>query len=268
VIDWQDVMLIRWSIWKVTPASCEMLRYSIASFRRAFGTQAKYVVWTDAPDSLSSLIGSDAELRGYNSFPRRHFDVVSTAPWRKWCPTPRLTPGEPELLVDSDVFLLAKPEELIEFLHPRSPSDAGYLTLQEALPERWTLGHLAPRVPADAPPVNAGLVAQRGDADLTDALLKEFHWWQMNIPAAASSLHDEQGAVVAALCAERHRLSLLPEAKYRIVSPRSNPHVTEPNGMALVHATYPDHPGFSTFRSAIQRYIDIGTQEMSASPRA
>jgi hypothetical protein len=252
-------VLFRWSAWNLSRRSCELLQYSVASFRRAFGSNARYVIFTDEPLALSDHAKSGIEILAYDAFPNREFDDIgSVTPWRKWCPTPRFAPGTSELFVDSDVFLVSDPAELREFLCGSDSSATGYLAMQESLPERWTLGRFESRVPLDVPPVNAGVIGQRGDADIGPALRRQYEWWQQNVAVSSATPHDEQGALVALLTTVRNRLSLLPENRYRIISPRSNASVRDAAGLALVHATYPDHPAFETFRLAITGYISEG----------
>lgn len=231
-----------------------MLEYSIASFGKTFGPAARYVVFTDDAGFVRRHIPRRVEVLDFAALGRPEFDRDAPAPWRKWCPTPRLDPGHPELFVDSDIFLLSEPHEL-KRLMAASPDVARYVVMQESKPARWTLGSFHSRVPMDAAPINAGLLGQVGAADIRPALLREYEWWLGHVGPDGGKPHDEQGALVAALMQDATKLDLLPEDRYKIISPRSNPEIRNSAGLALVHATYPDHPAFYMFRSAIDAYI-------------
>lgn len=251
-------MLFRWSIWGEKRNGLEMLRHSVGTFRACFGTSARYVVYTDEPKDVGATHCGIAEVRGYDEHPDPYFNIASKATWRKWSPGVRLTETETEVYVDSDVFVVGEPEELRRFC-AGAPGDR-FLAMQESQGARWCFGRLEPRVPPDAPFINAGLIGQQPRADLTEDLMNQYVWWRDNVPPDLATFHDEQGAVVAALA--RHLVAglvdLLPQDRYRIVSPRSNAHLDNLEGTALIHATYPDHPAFGRFRSYITLCSEAG----------
>src|SRR5215218_7083750 len=251
-------MIFRWSIWGDKRDSYKMLRQSVGTFRACFGTLARYVVYTDEPGEVSMAVSGIAEARGYDEHPNPLFNFDSKATWRKWSPAVRLTEAETEIYVDSDVFIVGEPDELRRFCDG-APGDR-FLTMQESDGARWCFGRLEPRVPADTPFINAGLIGQQPHADLTEDLLAQYKWWRVNVPPELATFHDEQGAVVAALA--RHLaagcVELLPQDRYRIVSPRSNSELEDLEGTALIHATHPGHPAFGRFLQHISGYSKAG----------
>lgn len=251
-------MLFRWSVWDGKHDSYEMLRHSVGTFRACFGNSAQYVVYTDEPWHVAATLGYTAEVRGYDEYPNSLFDFDSKSTWRKWSPAVRVTQDETEVYVDSDVFVVGEPDELRRFC-AGEPGDR-FLAMQESAGARWCFGRLEPQVPADAPFINAGLIGQQPHANLTEDLMDQYKWWRANVPPELATFHDEQGAVVAALA--RHltagRVELLPQHRYRIVSPRSNSELEDLKGTALIHATHPGHPAFGRFLSHISGYSKAG----------
>lgn len=250
-------MLFRWSLWGEKRGKCEMLQQSIGTFRACFGSFARYVVYTDEPQSVSAFLNGAAEIHGYDEHPAPLFNFNSNATWRKWSPAVRLTESETEVYVDSDVFIVGEPDEIRRFCIGL-PGNR-FLALQESIGARWCLGRLEPRVPTDAPFINAGLIGQQPQANLTDELIVQYDWWRTNVPSDAATFHDEQGAIVAALTPHiiTGRVDLLPTDRYRIISPRSNWHLKNLEGVALIHTTHPDHPAFQRFRTHISKYSNV-----------
>ncbi len=247
-------MLFRWSIWGEKKQNLEMLLYSISSFRIYFGNSARYVVYTDEPSEVSNRLGCTTEVYSYNTHSSRCFDISSIATWRKWCPVVRLVPGKIEFYVDSDIFIVGQPNEILGFC--AGVSGNRFMTMQESIAARWCFGRFDSRVSICSPPINAGLIGQQPQADLTFNLLNEFRWWQENITPEEATFHDEQGAVVAALFPyiTEGLVDLLSTERYRIVSPRSNSDLNELSNVALIHTTYPDHPGFHKFRTLLDMH--------------
>jgi hypothetical protein len=248
-------MLFRWSIWGEKFDKCELLSHSVDTFRTCFGSSARYIVYTDEPGDVSAVLSEGAETYGYDEHPSSLFNFESTATWRKWCPAVRISEKETEIYVDNDVFIVGEPEEIRNFC-TGIPGDR-FLALQESEGARWCFGRFEGRVPAETPFINAGLIGQQPLADLTDNLIAEFNWWRANVEPEDVTFHDEQGAIVAALTPyiASGRVDLLSTERYRIVSPRSNPNLISLDGIALIHATHPEHPAFSWFREQICTYI-------------
>lgn len=235
-----------------------MLRHSVGTFRACFGTSARFVIYTDEPGAVTAALAGAAEVRGYDEHPHPNFNVDTKATWRKWCPAVRLTLSETEVYVDSDVFIVGEPWELRRFCAVGQGDR--FLAMQESEGARWCFGRLEPRVPADSPFVNAGLIGQQPRADLTEELTSQYEWWRANVPPDLATFHDEQGAVVAALAryVGAGRVDLLVRDRYRIVSPRSNAGLEDLGGTALIHATHPGHPAYTRFRAHIENFIEAG----------
>lgn len=247
-------MLIRWSIWGPSvSADLELLGVSVASFRKHFGNDARYLVSTDSPGAVAARVGRGVEVCAYSAFANPLFHVFDETPWAKWCPSARLEPGETEMLVDSDVFLLARPTEIFAAL--AAPRRYDYCALREYLGARSQRGRFAARVPAFMPFINAGFFVQAPAADISQALLAEFDWWRATVAPDKATFHDEQGALTAALAGPLRagRVFLLPKDRYRIVSPRSNKRLRSLRGTVLMHATWPAHPAYHQFKPYISR---------------
>lgn len=247
-------MLFRWSLWGEKHDKYEMLRHSVGTFRTCFGSSARYVVYTDEPQDVAAALYGVAETLGYDEHPTPLFNINSKATWRKWCPAVRITEADTEMYVDCDVFIVGEPDELHSFC-TGMPGDR-FLAMQESAGARWCFGRLEARVPADAPFINAGLIGQQPNADLTNNLITQYNWWRANVSPDDATFHDEQGAIVAAFASHLALglVDLLPPSRYRIVSPRSNAHLKSLEGIALIHATYPNHPAFDWFRTHISEY--------------
>lgn len=245
-------MLLRWSIWgRSVSKDLEMLRDSIRSFRTHIGDKASYLVHTDAPKIVMAFLGGIAEVRSYHIYPEAKFTYFGKATWAKWCPAARLAPGEVEILIDTDVFLLRTPVEITDFIN-RYPHDA-YLVLQETIGDHWQRGIFAEQIDKKMPFINAGFFVQGPQANISHDLEAQYSWWDLHHNLYTETFHDEQGALTMALAAKQKqgRLKLLSKDKYIIVSPRSNAGLTDFKGVVLFHATHSDHPAYQKFRNLL-----------------
>jgi hypothetical protein len=246
--------VFRWTVWGNKRHLAETLPCSVGTFRRAFGDSARYVVCTDEPELTKALLPGSTEIVPIDMSAPSSFHIQSKAKWQKWSPKPRLFPGSTEFFVDSDVFLVGDPEELRRFIV--NDTGAAYIVLREAHGSGHWIGQFVPRILSGIPPINIGLFGQRGRADITEELMAELVWWQQT-PRANHHCNDVQGAVTAIL--SRYYLighvTLLPQDRYRIVSPISNAHLESLRGTVAIHATHPNHPAFYRFRSAIEQYM-------------
>jgi hypothetical protein len=246
-------MLIRWSIWGPSVRDdLEMLRDSIRSFRKHVGGDASYLVNTDAPDIVRPFLGCMAEVRSYAEYPGFKFGYFGKATWAKWCPAARLAPGDIEIHVDADVFLLKPPGEVTGLIH-QVPGDT-FLTLSETIGDHWQRGMFASRVDREMPFINAGFFVQGPQADISRALETEYSWWSSHRNPSSETFHDEQGALTMALVhAQRNgRMKMLPKNRYIIVSPRSNPDLVDLSETTLFHATHSGHPAYHRFRQLLE----------------
>jgi hypothetical protein len=242
-------MILRWSIWgRSIDDDLPMLRDSIRSFRKHIGCQAKYLVYTDTPDIVKSFLGGVAEVRSYFSHPNVKFRYFGKATWGKWCPSARLAPGDIEIHIDADVFLLRPPIEINSWVRD-NPGNT-FLVLSEAIGTSWQRGIFAEIIEQDMPFINAGFFAQGPDADISKVLEEQYSLWRAHFEYGMETFHDEQGALTKALVAEHNhgRLKLLPKDRYIIASTRSNSDLDDPSGIVLFHATHPSHPFYHKFR--------------------
>jgi hypothetical protein len=239
-------VVFRWAAWGELSRSPHLLRHSVGTFHRWFGSGARYVVCTDEPLSIRRAFGGLVDVVSMGESP---FDVPARTPWKKWNPAVRLFPGETEVQVDSDVFVVGDPHELRVFVN--GPGD-GFLVMRESRPEAM-YGVFQEWVAADLPPINIGLVGQQPRADLTDDLSLAFARWRSHVRGDLGQFHDEQGAIASALAPHFRsgRARVLPAERYKIVSPRSNPDLADLQGVAMIHATWPNHPAFERFRDTI-----------------
>jgi hypothetical protein len=246
-------MLIRWSIWGQSATSeTEMLIDSISSFRAVLGSEAEYLVHTDNPDLVKNAIGKLADVRSYFEHPSPSFAYFEV-PWAKWCPSARLAPGEVEVLVDNDVFLLDRPDEWFALGEADSP--VAYLVLAEINPGAWQRGCFSSEISAQTPFINAGVFAQGPLADISEPLAAMYKYWKDEKSPAVHKRHDEQGALTKVLEPEfiSGRAKTLPPHRYTIVSPRTNWELESLDGLALIHTTYPDHPAYHRFKDYIRQ---------------
>ena len=236
--------LIRWAVWNADDATLFMLRHSIGTFRYWFGPGARYVVCCDDTDCVEAALGSACETVAFSDGDP-FADAGAT--WRKWAPSARLAPGECELRVDADVFVLSEPTELLEFC-AGGAGDVEVVVTEEAFLAAWPFGNFARWIPT-LRPVQAGLVAQRPCADITSALEQAYACWRRRVAPEQIRGHDEQGAVAWALhpLLEDGRARLLPAERYRVVCPLEPESTWSIDGLAVLHATAGGHPAFHRF---------------------
>jgi hypothetical protein len=248
--------VFRWSVWGEKDNIVRMLPVSIATFQRAFGLDARYIVCTDEPPEIRPLLDSTVELiplSGANT----PLNIQCAAPWRKWSPIPKLVPDLTEFFIDADVFLVGDPIELRDFI--AGTTSHLFLVMREAPGAPHYVGRFRSRVFRAMPPVNTGLVGQRAGVDFSVELNAEFTWWLRNVAQSEQQYHDEQGAVAAVLSRwyVLGRVGLLPQHRYCIVNRRRNSHLTTLDGIAAIHTTM-GHAAFDRFSSSIQQYIKNG----------
>lgn len=242
-------MLFRWSLWgKDVACSKEMIADSVRSFRSIIGPHADYVVYTDAPRDVEHYLRSIADVFTYSSHTEPSFECFTGPTWAKWCPSPRLSPGDLEVLVDTDVFLLSEPVEIFSLLEPFC--NIRYLVLEEFEGEPWQRGCFAETIPTNVPFINAGLFAQGPTADISQSLQAQYDWWIAKKDLLGETFHDEQGALTKALVPdfESGHADVLPKDRYAIISPRSNRGIRSLKGLSLFHATHPGHPAYHQFK--------------------
>lgn len=242
-------LIFRWSVWGHKQDIIDMLRLSVGTFRRFFGSEARYVVGTDEPGEIRAVVPDSVEVLAHDAFGRSPFDIEGAATWRKWCPAPRLAVDSTEFYVDTDVFLLEDPIELRQF--HAGESRCNYLVMQEAGSRFW-IGRFGPRIFPGIPPVNTGFLGQRVGTDITKDLTAELHWWLDNVPPNDRLFHDDQGAVVAILARQYlfKQVQLLPRDRYRIVNPRITAELTNLDGITAIHTTM-RHGAFHRYRDDI-----------------
>jgi hypothetical protein len=250
--------LFRWSLWNPNDASIAMLEQSIGTFRRFFGDEARYVVYTDAPAALDGRLRADAAVLPYTIPGAEYIDPRAT--WLKWAPRFRHDVEFTEFRIDADIFLLDEPTELREFI---AGDGSDFLATQEEYIEQWPYGNFGARLSEGFAPVNAGLVAQRAGCDLSAEIRQAYQWWSAHVMEQEVLYHDEQGAVCWVL--QRHvqagRVRLLDPARYRIVCPTNAVPVETLDGLIAMHAAYPDHPAFYKFLREISEVSGIPVAE-------
>lgn len=243
-------MIFRWSIWgNHSSKNIELLRYSILSFKKHFGDNHQYIVYTsDVSKASEYLTGDLLEVRQFPGPNDSMFFVSSKATWMKWCPTSRLDIDQTEFYIDSDVFLLKFPEEIKSFL---SDPKLKFAILDEYNGQSWQHGAMARKATKETLFVNAGLFIQKAGFDITDSLLSEYKWWKENIKSAEQTHHDEQGALSLALMDpyRKGELFILPKDKYMLIGPNENKDIQNLESVTLFHAVYPDHPAFYKFKN-------------------
>lgn len=246
-------MIFRWSVWgQYLKDNIELLNYSILSFQKQFGNHHRYIVYTDDRNFILNNIKTSIEVK---EFPKNSiFYISSKATWKKWCPEPRLDINQDEFFIDSDVFLLKKPDEINDFLENNKYK---FCILDEFSGQSFQHGAMSKRVSKDVPFVNAGLFIQKAGYSISDDLIREYNWWQLNISDKQETHHDEQGALAIVLTKylQNKELYILPKEKYMIISQRSNVDVEDIGEVTLFHSTYPTHPAFYRFKDKIERAI-------------
>jgi hypothetical protein len=239
----------RWSVWGHDPDIETMLSHSVATFRRFFGQHALYLVFSAEPDRVRRTLRTLAEVIDLRLQARGTFDSPACT-WRKWQPSCRLNTDRVEFYVDSDMFLLADPDEIWRFCTGEDRSD--YICTVEPF-ARGYFGHFSDRIDESLPRINAGLVGQQKGADLTPRLTKQYLWWTQNVGPDRADYHDEQGAVRAALedSLLQRRVTLLPSDRYTVACPLNDPPLDRLDGVVLLHTTFPGRPAFWKFHREI-----------------
>lgn len=249
-------MIFRWSIWgDHISKNIELLRYSILSFKKQFGDDHKYIVYTDDKSEVSRYLdNTDADIRQFPKPGDSVFSISSKATWMKWCPTSRLDVNQTEFYIDSDVFLLKFPKEIESFL---SNQNYGFAIMDEYNGQSWQHGVMARKATDKTPFVNAGLFIQKAGFDITEPLVKEYKWWKENIGREDQTHHDEQGALAIALTKPLTdgQLYILPKDKYMLIGPNENKGINNLDEVVLFHAVYPDHPAFYKFKNYLDNVL-------------
>lgn len=248
-------MIFRWSIWGGhVLKNIELLRCSIFSFRKQFGGDHQYVVYTDDPKFVLKQLDSSINVFEFPSEKNSQFCVTSKATWLKWCPSSRLDISQTEFYIDSDVFLLKYPKEIDLFL---SSPGMKFAILDEFFGQPWQHGAMRKKATSDTPFVNAGFFIQKAGYDISDGLVKEFEWWQENVKKNEQTHHDEQGALAIALTKYfiNGELNILPKDTYVLIGENENTNIQDLDGITLFHAVYPDHPAFYKFKDFLNRIV-------------
>ncbi|MEK7506924.1 MAG: hypothetical protein AAB585_00040 [Patescibacteria group bacterium] len=248
-------MIFRWSIWEEhVLKNIELLRYSIFSFKKQFGSDHQYIVYADNPDFVLKQLDAEIGVRRFPPKTDSRFCVASKTTWLKWCPSPRLDIKQNEFYIDSDVFLLKYPEEVDAFL---SNPKMKFAILDEFWGQPYQHGVMHKKATSDTPFVNAGFFIQKAGSDISDDLVKELGWWQENIKDDEQTHHDEQGALAMALTKYlvNRELFIFPKEKYMQISETSNSRIENLDKVTLFHATYPTHPAFYKFKHILDEIL-------------
>ncbi|KND47693.1 MAG: hypothetical protein AB201_02025 [Parcubacteria bacterium C7867-006] len=249
-------MIFRWSIWgSHVSKNIDLLRFSVLSFKKYFGNNHQYIVYTDNTKRVLDYLDGGVDVRELQSESSCFFCIPSKATWMKWCPTSRLDNKQTEFHIDSDVFLLKYPEEIDKFL---SDDNMKFAIMDEFFGQSWQLGAMSNRASQDTPFVNAGFFIQKAGYDISKDLMIEFKWWKNNIKESDQTWHDEQGALAIALTKyfKSGELYVLPKDKYILVGENENQDIENLEGITLLHAVYPDHPAFYKFKKYLDGLID------------
>jgi hypothetical protein len=243
-------MILRWCVWgKKKETICELLEYSILSFKKQFGDGHTYIVFTDEYKDIPHEIKRIANVKEFTKSSMFNIDSVST--WKKWCPSPRLNIKETEIYVDADVFLLRHPYELYNFIYDNSKK---FAVLPEYEPQRWHHGSMKIKSNSNTPFFNAGLFIQKRGADISTLLSEQLKWWQGNIDEKDRTPHDEQGALAHAISHLNYEEDVytLPSDKYLVIGPYENAGIESLENVTLFHAVYPHHPAFYYLRNHLE----------------
>jgi len=250
-------MIFRWSIWgEYKIKNIELLRYSILSFRKQFGENHNYIVYTDDEESLKNNLQGIAEIFSFNSYGENKYNVKSKATWMKWCPLVKLDIDQTEIYVDSDVFLLKYPEEIESFIaNPKLK----FAIMDEFYGQSWQHGAMQKKTTKDTPLVNAGLFIQKAGYSISNELSSEFDWWLKNIPKEEQTHHDEQGALAVALTNyfKKQELYVFPKDRYMLIGPNENKDLESLKNVTLFHAVYPKHPAFYKFKDYLNKILGL-----------
>jgi len=234
--------------------SIELLKYSILSFKKQFGDDHEYVIYTDDPKSLESDLNGIAKILDFNSAQGNEYNIKSKATWMKWCPTARLDINQTEFYIDSDVFLLRYPKEVDDFLN--NPK-LKFGIMDEFYGQPWQHGAMQRKETKDTPFVNAGFFIQKSGQSISKDLLAELDWWKSNVSIDEQTHHDEQGALAVALTKylNKDELYIFPKDKYMLIGPNENRDIENLHQVTLFHAVYPDHPAFHKFKSYLKEIL-------------
>ena len=248
-------MIFRWSIWgERISKNIELLRYSVLSFKKQFGSGHQYIIYTDNTSFVSKQLNAGVDVKKFPSDKNLRFCITSKATWLKWCPSPRLDVNHVEFYVDSDIFLLKYPKEIDPIL---SNPKIKFAIMDEFSGQSYQHGAMRKKATSDTPFVNAGFFMQKTGHDISDDLTKEFEWWQKNIKYDEQTHHDEQGALAVALTKYliNDELFILPKKKYVLISETSNASIENLDNVTLFHATYPTHPAFYKFKYILDEIL-------------
>lgn len=233
--------LLRWSAWG--QFDFQMLTDSINSFKYWFKDSADYLVCTDNPDLFKNIKLNIIKIDENSPY------FIKGTLWNKWAPGPRLAVGQSELYIDSDIFCLNKPTELINFLNIPGKE---IITLKENKHAWRYYGNFAEQLKPYPPLVNAGLVGQQSLMNITDELFKKLNWLKQNVPFEEwKNKADEQGAI-ACVC-RKYRSVFLPIEKYRLISASATPFTNTVEDLVLFHGTHSlkGYPAYNKFRKYI-----------------
>ncbi|MBU2037086.1 hypothetical protein KJ866_02715 [Patescibacteria group bacterium] len=248
-------MIFRWSIWgDHISKNIELLRYSILSFKKQFGNNHQYVVYTDNAEYIKRYLDKTVDIRQFPTGEGSLFRITSKATWLKWCPSSRMDIDQTEFFVDSDVFLLKYPKEIDLFL---SNPDMKFAIMDEFFGQSWQHGTMRKKATLDTPFVNAGFFIQKTRCDISGDLIKEFEWWQKNIKSDEQTHHDEQGALAIALTKYfiSGELYILPKDTYVLIGENENTNISNLDDITLFHAVYPNHSAFYKFKNFLDNIL-------------
>lgn len=249
-------MIFRWSIWGGhISKNIELLRYSVLSFKKQFGSDHQYIIYTDNASFVSKqLVDVGVDIKKFPSDKNSQFCVTSKATWLKWCPSSRLDINQDEFYIDSDVFLLKYPEEIDSIL---SNQKVKFAIMDEFFGQPYQHGAMHKKATSDKPFINAGFFMQKAGHDISSDLTEEFEWWQKNIKCDEQTHHDEQGALAVALTKYlvSGELFILPKKKYMLISETANVGIENLDNVTLFHATYPTHPAFYKFKHILDEIL-------------
>lgn len=248
-------MIFRWSIWgDRLSKNIELLRYSILSFKKQFGNEHRYVVYTDNTKYVSEYLDKDIDIRQFPTSKDSLFWITSKATWLKWCPSARLDINQTEFYVDYDVFLLKYPKEIDVFL---SSPNMKFAIMDEFVGQSWQHGAMSRKATSDTPFVNAGFFVQKAKCDISGDLIREFEWWKNNIKKDRQTHHDEQGALAIAITKyfTSGELYVFPKHTYILIGENENAEIKNLDDITLFHAVYPDHPAFYKFKDLLDKIL-------------
>lgn len=249
-------MIFRWSIWgDHISKNIELFRYSVLSFKKQFGNDHQYVVYTDNVGYISEYLDKTIDIRQFPTDEDSLFCISSKATWLKWCPSSRLDINQTEFYIDSDVFLLKYPKEIDLFV---SNPNMKFAIMDEFLGQSWQHGAMSKKATSETPFVNAGFFVQKAGHDVSDDLIKEFGWWKKNIKNNEQTHHDEQGALAIALTKyfTSGELYVLPKDTYMLMGENENTDIDGLEDVTLFHAVYPDHPAFYKFKHFLDKVLN------------